>query len=752
MSNGRLVDSATATHTDVLTWFIRKLSPGRKVRRARYIGEDSSRVHANGGAVWANSYPDVIDRDEVDGTAPVAMYLAGFRNRKGGRRGDRYRVYLYVVFELDVSNGGRDAVRRDAAGLVALLALYGIKAVPVVSGPGGGMHVWASCPQGLPAAVVARIADAAKALFPTVDRTPLLNPASGAVRPPGAPHRHGGHAEFAEHSAHEAITILQRGAPASAFVALLRGLEAQVQASAAVDLAHAALGRPRSRRTSGDGWSVPPSIQARGPVVRPVTTDEDGVPRLDVPWRPLSAAVRHLAQHRPSSTPGAHQAAVHPVLRALAAVGWDRLQAAAFAADPDLSPALEWLRTASTATGDRAALTEAEAETRLARAWWLAVADAARMPRRSADNTPGTEQADDPGAAAAADLIARMDACAPARWTRPGGPADRAVLRALAWLMAAYGLTEVTASVRRIAVLAAYSKSTAALALLRVTWDGWIETAKDADRPTASGRRIRLAEAHQCTGDEHHMCAPYDLTTARESAGHHGSDRSGTPRPPRGGVGILPRLDSLIAHQQAGIWHRFGHHAARTLEIIRDHPAGLSPEEITQHSGYRGRTTVRHCGKLLRAGLVRLTAEGTVVPTDKSLYAAGAEQGVALRTVELATVARVEQSVHLWWCREEAWWQLERSERRRQERRASADQEVLPGLDPYARAYPRHAPAQFGEPGDADHARAFAIEAVRINAAQLAAEAAELARTGRVIDPARLGTLPAPTHGQATAA
>ncbi|MGW3202398.1 MarR family transcriptional regulator [Streptomyces sp. NPDC001118] len=707
---------------------------------------DASRVHAEPAAVWANSYPDTVDRDEVDGTAPVAMYLAGLRNRKGGSKGDRYHVYLYVVFELDVPQGGVEAVARDAAAISALLTAHGIRSVRVVSGPSGGMHVWAACPQGLPPAVVARIATAAKVLFPTMDTTPLLNPASGAVRPPGAPHRQGGHAQLAEHSVDEAINILKCGAPQAAFASLLRDLEAQAQAPALWSAARAALAGPQpSRGTGGAGGAVPPSVAARGPVVRPVTTDEGGVPKLAVAWRPLTAGVWRLAKRHPRRTPGAHQAAVHPVLRALAAAGWDRVQAAVFAADPVLSPALEWLRTASTATGERVPLTEAEAEARLARAWWLAVQDAARMPRRPTDTNPDAEPADSEGAAAAVELLARMAAAGPAPWIRPSGPADRAILRAVAWLMAAYG-PEVTANVRRMAVLAGYSKSTAALSLNRVTWDGWIETAKDADRATASGRRIRLADAHQCTGDAHHMCAPRCAEDS-ETADHHGSDRSGTPRPPKGGAGVLSQLEDLIAHQQAGIWHRFGHHAARTLEAIKDHP-GLSMEEITARTGYTARTTARHCTRLLGAGLVRITAQGTIAATGRSLYEAGAELGVACRTVELATVARIEQSVHLWWCREEAWWQLDRDERRRHGARAGADQEVLPGLDPYARAYPRDRSEVPGELGDADHARAFAIEATRLNAAALAAEAAQLARAGRVIDPAGLGS----AHDQAAAA
>ncbi len=56
------------------------------------------------------------------------------------------------------------------------------------TGPTGGRHVWVALSQ--PAAPdVARLARALARLLPSLDTAPLANPRTGALRPPGAPHR-----------------------------------------------------------------------------------------------------------------------------------------------------------------------------------------------------------------------------------------------------------------------------------------------------------------------------------------------------------------------------------------------------------------------------------------------------------------------------------------------------------------------------------------------------------------------------------
>ncbi|MBE9500729.1 hypothetical protein IHE61_30990 [Streptomyces sp. GKU 257-1] len=406
------------------------------------------------------------------------MFLACRRRRWGG--GHRYR---FVVLDLDAGRGGRAAVLQQAAALAELLRSHGIAAVRVDSGPGGGVHLWTACPAGLPPAVVRRIAEAAAVLYPCVDPAPLLNPLSGAVRPPGARHRAGGRAHLTGHTVTEAVATLKAGAPADRFESLLSTLESMAAAPALWPERRARVAA--AVRTGGS--SVPPSVTALGPVVRPVGTCAAGRPRVEVPMRPLGQRAQTAARRRPRTAPGAPQAAVYATARACALAGWTHAQFTDFAADAERSPALEWLRTSSTGTGSgvRRPLPEDEAARRIDRAWWIAVQAAARLPRRPTEHD-GAQLGE--AAAAAADLLARIEAAGPAHWRRPSGPADRAVLRAVAYLMVTSGAIEVSADVRRIAVLSGYSKSTAALALARPPLPRWM---------ARSGRGSRHERRHR---------------------------------------------------------------------------------------------------------------------------------------------------------------------------------------------------------------------------------------------------------------
>ncbi|MFF4291025.1 hypothetical protein ACFY0R_37880 [Streptomyces sp. NPDC001633] len=662
-----------------------------------------------------------------DETGPVAMFLACRRKRWGGA----YR-YRYVVLDLDAARGGGAAVQEQAAALVELLKAHGIASVRVASGPSGGVHLWTACPAGLAPTVVRRIAEAAAALFPCVDPAPLLNAVSGAVRPPGAVHRAGGRAYLTDRTAGEAVATLRAGAPPATFYALATTLEAMAAAPALQGERRARVAAPRA--CSG-GVHVPPSVTRLGPVVRAVGTCVQGRPRLAVPVRPLGKRAQAAARRRPNSDPGAHQGAVHATARACALAGWTWAQFADFAADAERSPALEWLRTAGTGTGARTALDDGEIARRVDRVWWLAVQAAARLPRRPSEPEDGSLSH---AAALVADLLARIESAGTAPWRRPSGPADRAVLRAVAWLMLTAGVTEVSADVRRVGVLAGYSKTTAAAAIGRLTLDGWLEVTQDHDMDAGTARRVTLATAHQCPDDPHHMCATHTTSDQEQ----YGSDRRRNAAAP-GGVGgdLLSRLGAAVAHQQAGVWHKLGHHAARTLEAVQSRP-GADLTTLQQLTGYTALTVLRHVTAFATLHLVELQeierGEVRVTRTARTLYEAGTDTRTASRPAELASVAVVEVSVARWWRREVAWCRLNKAEKRKRGRRAHARQAVIPGADPYDRAFPRR-PGEGGDDlGEADHDTAFAIEAARIGAARLASEAMELARRGEVVDPAHL--------------
>ncbi|MEU9080657.1 hypothetical protein AB0D22_39075 [Kitasatospora sp. NPDC048538] len=653
--------------------------------------------------------------DEVDPARPVAMYLT--RRHRG--------VHRYVLIPLDLDAKHRADAQQaatDAELLAAAAAAEDIEPVPARSGPTGGRHVWLGCAEGVSSTVVQRIARAARVLCPSLDISPLVNPKSGAVRPPGAAHRFGGHSELIAHSDDQAVTALgAASAPAEAFERLAVRLEAM------------AAGRPVEQQPEAapEAGAVPPSIAARGPVVRPVEQDATGAPKLAVPWRPLGErAVRSL--RRKLSERQNHSDWAHAPARAMALAGWTQTEGLAVVRDAESSPALEWLRTERQADGTRTPR-DAEQTARLwARVWWLAVQDAARMPHRPQDDGGRHERTDVEGAVS--DLFARMRAAGPARWARESGPADAAVLAALAWLMLSAATTDVSANVRRLGVLAGYSHQTAALALWRLIRDGWLTVTAEADRRAGQARRVTLATVHECPDHEGHRCAIYDV-----SAVHAGSDRRRNAAAPSGPPGAHPAdapayLRALIVHQQADVWHALGHHAARTLQAVRDLPRPTLGA-LAEATGYSTPTTAGHLQDLQNLRLVTPSRyRGCTVyrVTSRPLYEAAQETGTAGRLATLAAQARVDQARHLWWTAEEEWSALPRAEKRARGLRPGPDQQVIPGMAPGSRAYPRR------PDGRPDHAAARRIEAERIGAAGMLAHAQQLAQAGNLIDPPHL--------------
>ncbi|MGW2724901.1 hypothetical protein [Streptomyces sp. NPDC001492] len=709
-----------------MSLFLRRLSPGKIVRAAV----------PDGAGAWSNTYPDTLKLAEADDVRPVVMYLTCRRRRWGGE----YR-YVYVPFDLDVSRGGRDQVEADARALAGLLAAHGIACVPVRSGPSGGIHLWTACPAGLAPDVAYALGQLAERLYPTVDPFPLTNAVSGVLRPPGAAHRSGhGHAELDGIDAATAVAILRQGSRPAAFERLVRTLENLTGAPALLG------GRAAGavRRAGGSGRHVPPSISRRGPAVRDIDTDEDGHAYLRQPWRPLGSRALKALSRRPDDAPGAHQAAVHTVLVRCALAGWRYAQVRTLVEDAAGAAALEWLRSGGTGDG-RSPLPDTETDRRLARRWWLAVQEAARVPLRHRGRHRDGEELSE-GAAAAADLLARIDAAGPAPWQRPSGPADLAVLRSAAYLMAISGSAEISVNVRRLAVLSGRSKSTAALSLNRLEADGWTTTTEQATPGARLARRIRPAAAHVCPDDPHHICAVHDISAGQRDS--VGSDRSVNARPPGGQGDPIFRLQALIAHQQSGVWHQLGHHAGRTLEALQ---AGVTAPDLTRATGY---TTTTITGHLQALSAVGLLDPRTAQPTGRTLYEAAAQLGQAGRPAELAVSARVDEERHRWWLAEWEWCAAPRGYKPQQASRPDARQTVVPGMDPYERRYPRHPHHRTGRPGTgrADHRTAWEIEAQRIGAAELLAEACEQERRGEVVDPAQLGRAHRGTGRQSEAA
>ena len=141
------------------------ISPRRMVRAA--AGDTT------GGVL--NSYPHVHPTTGRLPTTPWAVCLADAQGR-----------FRLLCFDLDAKPDPRQ-VDHDGAELTRLLDDQQLPHVVCQSGPSGGVHVWLAVRDGVDAELVAVLTRLLTHRLPTLDPSPLLNPATGCVRPPEPP-------------------------------------------------------------------------------------------------------------------------------------------------------------------------------------------------------------------------------------------------------------------------------------------------------------------------------------------------------------------------------------------------------------------------------------------------------------------------------------------------------------------------------------------------------------------------------------
>jgi DNA-binding Lrp family transcriptional regulator len=349
-------------------------------------------------------------------------------------------AYYRLAFDLDAARGD---VQRDAATLRQLLTDAGIRFIEARSGPAGGRHLIVLFHAPLPAQLVAALARHLRDVhLPTLDPTCLSNPATGGIRPPGSPHRHGGRSMLLTPPA-AAAAALAKGNGRDAFDRLC-------------DLA----GVPTPQADQS------PERTARAP-------------------RPLSPRLQRL--EREGDVEGAYRdrsavAAAIALGYINAGLPFQRFLAAA------LDPAcrgLDHLR--RTHTGAQGYRIRSDADVRAAaeRMWRRRVHLAERRPPSGRPApAPGTEQ-----------LVAAVRAAAdarPSRWGGQGGRSDRAVLDAFLDDARHWPHPEVPGSIRRLAERSGISRSAVGGALHRLADDGWLERCTSAVGPLAATYRPAL--------------------------------------------------------------------------------------------------------------------------------------------------------------------------------------------------------------------------------------------------------------------
>ena len=405
--------------------FTRVLSPRERVRVAA-----------------VDAYGDVVNRytgqQRVDGVVPSrpwAVYLAGADRR-----------FRLLAFDLDAKTvGAADAAARDAEVIGGLLADAGIEYVVCDSGPSHGRHVWVGLAESVDAETIATLARLTRFLCPTLDISPLSNPDTGCVRPPGSPHRSGGCSRVVRGDLHTlanpSTTVHQVRVLTETLAKLVDGVEP--------------VGRVEAKR--------------------PIPVDEHGRVYLPGPRRELTAG--SAAALREDAASGDASSVLWRVLVGAASARWRHADIAALV---DQAPGLEHVRTERD-RGRRVPRSRIAAAAVLRRQWDKAVRYVATTNRQVGDDPTF-----DARAAAIAthvrEIQARADA-ATGRWSHAGGPTDRRILDVLCMLALQALNASVEADIRRLALLGGVGRETARTALIRLARDGWIRHVRAAGGP-----------------------------------------------------------------------------------------------------------------------------------------------------------------------------------------------------------------------------------------------------------------------------
>lgn len=355
---------------------------------------------------------------------------------------DTQRRFRLLAFDFDSSRHGTETAISDADRLCNVLDDLGVAHLRTVSGPTKGQHIWVRLTEaGASADSVRRLAHVLRQHYPSLDPSPLTNSATGAVRPPGAPHRHGGCS--LPHLRGQALidTLVRMDAGASPEV--VQWLLAQHPH------AESHLRDPRLQRVR-------------------IVKDQAG-PHLDRPRRPLTARTRALLSTTPP--PGTDRSALaHSILLGMAKAGHTLADVEAVVGS---APGLVRLREDRDRGRDETV-----------RQWRRALDTAARFTPPSVTER---EVIDDE-----LDQIEAAITTDPTRWARAGGASDERILHALVVLARTARTRTLDIDVRRLAQAAAVDASTVSRRLRVLAQEGWISRVRTGAGTRASTWELNI--------------------------------------------------------------------------------------------------------------------------------------------------------------------------------------------------------------------------------------------------------------------
>lgn len=561
-----------------------------------------------------NEYDREWSVNEQPPSTTWAMYLSGDR-----------RQFDYLCFDLDSSRGNAPY---DAGRLSYWLDELNISHLICESGPTGGRHVWVGIDGAVDGDLVRDLAHLAGQLLPSLDPTPLLNPATGCVRPPGAPHRHGG------------VSV-----PLGALSALTNRT---VTPEAVADLASFFV----------DAGAELPSPNLA--IMHGMAVDADGHPYMIGPKRPLSARVEAMLHAPPAEDTSYTLAAV---LAGCAHSRWRHADVlAVFSA-----PAFEHVRTMRGRKGASRIARSVQARIRVFdAAWENAVRYVASHPingtgedtdylARSQNALAAVERAQE--RANAMPGLWGADRASSAARRSTGTHSTRAVLDALCLYIAQSAQLVVEADVRRLAADTGYGRTTVHTALRSLTRplvhddpdSAWIVRVGEPSFPHA--QRYRLSGKFSTAREENN----WTQGPARPRPTTHPQNRSHWLQRLSGGLKPLNR-DVFAAPHSLG----------RTAGLVFKHlstDASASVEDLTLRTGLDP-SRVRASLHLLRFYRLARRGAGWSRGDDVAADAASTLLGVAGYLDRRRSRYGAERGRWEWWNAELTWMRKPNKKRR----------------------------------------------------------------------------------------
>lgn len=558
------------------------------------------------GVIRSNSYPS---KHPVNGNPPATPWAMDLTSLDGR--------FWFAAFDLDAKTPEAfEQASEDLGVLVRILRDTGLPHVVCRSSPTGGFHVWLPL-VGIDKAVMVQLADAARAVLPTLDHGMLCNDRTGAVRPPGAPHARGG------------TSTVMAGAD-----------EVDVLRTPTV--------------TAGDLLRVTAAFRELRPTVDPADSSPAG---------PVDA--RHRA-HRSLPTWGeAHMATVaggrdpsrtgYLCLLAAAVSGWTLADVEHAA---KTAPGMEHYRTRNRPTGGRERRTAAEAAARLERQWAKAQ-ERAVLYRYAPEERAQRDLTELTGIVDVVETMLQAFTASPGRWTRSEADLhDSTVLTYLAWLSLRTGSRDVAAALRSVAIATGIPSSTVDRSLRRLHEAGWISRRRQADGPNAAVWRLtdRFSTAGEHVGPLHDVTArpPAEVFDVRAA--------------------LLEALEDRITAGRHDVFTRagLGPTARRTYESLTTTENAV--DTVAERAGLpRGRTRAA-LASLRRHALVVVSAAGWRRPRPDLRTRAAKKLGEKVHGALQRRERQYEDERDLW-----AWWQdhLVRKGGRRGRDRVPTTQAVL---------------------------------------------------------------------------